>query len=228
MWHQFDNAEACARALTTDIRFLLEKTIIEKKQAVLAVSGGRSPIPIFTTLSKQNIDWTRVHIILVDERYVRPDHEDSNERLVRQYLLQDHAARARFTGLAYQTDTLDGDVDKANAELPDADIILLGMGDDGHIASLFAHANEFDQAMHISTDHQPRYAKISPPSAPHERISMTLAALQRADCLLLEIAGTTRRDVFERAAMQNSPDYPISYLLDSDWGGARVQTYWHP
>lgn len=230
MWHQFDNAKTCAQALATDIGFLLEKSIIEKDQAVLAVSGGRSPIPVFQELSKRDLDWSKVHIILVDERYVPVDHDDSNEKLVRQYLLQGPAARAHFTGLAHQTSSLDGDVDKANTQLPDADIVLLGMGDDGHMASLFAHAPEFAQAIKTTSNGTaaPRYARISPPRAPHDRISMTLAALQRAGCLFLEIAGTTRRDVYERAAMQNSPDYPISYVLDKNWPGARVQTYWHP
>lgn len=228
MWHQFDNARTCAEALATDICFLLEKAIIEKGQAVLAVSGGRSPVPVFKELSSRDINWEHVHIILVDERHVPPEHEDSNENLVRQHLLQDHAARASFTGLAFQTDSLQGDVDKANAELPDADIALLGMGADGHIASLFAHAPEYRQATDPRANGNDRYIAIRPKRAPHDRISMTLNALQRAGCLLLEISGTTRRDVFERAAMGNSPDYPVGHLLDRTWSGPRVQTYWYP
>lgn len=228
MWHQFDNAQDCAEALATDIRFLLEKTLIEKNQAVLAVSGGRSPIRLFETLSTHDIDWENVHVILVDERYVKPDHVDSNERLVREHLLQNHAAKATFTGLAYQTDSLDADVEHANSQLPDADIVILGMGDDGHIASLFAYAPQLRPALDLKSADNPRYVRISPPSAPYERISMTLSAMHRTGCLILEIAGPTRRDIFERASLRVSTDYPISYLLAKTWTGAPLQVYWHP
>lgn len=227
MWHQFDHAQACANALATDIRFLLEKTLIEKNHAVLAVSGGRSPILLFQALSTQDIDWENIHIILVDERYVQPDHPDSNEALVRQHLLQNHAAKATFTGLAFQTDSLANDVAHANCQLPEADIVLLGMGDDGHIASLFPYAPQLKQALSPMTD-SPRYAHISPPHARHERISMTLAGLYRADCLLLEIGGATRRDIFERASLRVSSDYAISHLLAKTWAGAPLQVYWYP
>lgn len=228
MWHQFDSAQTCTNAMVTDIRFLLEKSLIEKNQAVLAVSGGRSPILLFQALSTQNIDWKKVHVILVDERYVEPDHPDSNERLVREHLLQNHASRAGFTGLAHQTTSLTGDVKQANQQLPDADIAVLGMGDDGHTASLFAHAPQLDRALALNGPDRPRYTQISPPDAPHERISMTLASLQRAGCLMLAIQGVAKRDVFERASLRPSADYPISFLTAKSWSGARLQVYWHP
>src|SRR5690625_500926 len=120
MWHQFDNARTCAEALATDICFLLEKAIIEKGQAVLAVSGGRSPVPVFKELSSRDINWEHVHIILVDERHVPPEHEDSNENLVRQHLLQDHAARASFTRPACQTERMQRAVAHPNTAQPTA------------------------------------------------------------------------------------------------------------
>lgn len=228
MWHQFDSAQSSTNAMVADIRFLLEKSLIEKNRAVLAVSGGRSPVLLFQTLSTQDIDWEKAHVILVDERYVEPTHPDSNERLVREHLLQNHAASAEFTGLAHQTDSLEGDVEQANQVLPDADVIVLGMGDDGHTASLFAHAPQLERALALAGPDQPRYTQISPPDAPHERISMTLASLQRAGCLMLAIQGTAKRDVFERALLRRSADYPISFLTARSWPGARLQVYWNP
>lgn len=227
MWHQFDNAQACADALAADIRFMLEKTLIEKNHAVLAVSGGRSPVLLFQKLSIQDIAWENIHIILVDERYIEPDHDDSNEHLVRTHLLKNQAAKARFTGLAYQTDTLKNDVQQANAQLPDPDIAILGMGEDGHIASLFPYAPQLPSALKTGPN-EPRYTRISPPNAPYERISMTLAALHRADCLILEIAGPGRRHIFESASLRVSADAPISHVLTKNWSGARLQVYWHP
>lgn len=227
MWHQFDNAQGCTDALVTDIRFLLEKTLIQKNHAVLAVSGGRSPILLFQKLSTQDIAWDNVHIILVDERYVHPDHEDSNEYLVRRHLLQNHAARATFTGLAHQSDTLENDVQRANTQLPDPDIVVLGMGEDGHFASLFPYSPQLRSAMKIGPD-QPRYVHISPPRAPYERISMSLAAMHRAECLILEIAGASRHHIFERASVHVSADAPISHILAKSWTGAPLQVYWHP
>lgn len=228
MWHQFDNAQACTNAMVTDIRFLLEKALIEKNQAVLAVSGGRSPVHLFQALSTQDIEWGKIHVILVDERYVKPDHPDSNERLVRENLLQNRASKARFTGLAHQTESLSDDVKLANEHLPDADIVILGMGDDGHTASLFAHAPQLAEALAPNAPDRPRYVHISPSTAPHERISLTLASLQRAGCLILQIRGATKRDVLERASLRASTDYPISYLFAKSWPGAHLQIYWYP
>lgn len=228
MWHQFDNAQTWTNAMVTDIRFLLEKSLIEKNQAVLAVSGGRSPIPLFQALSTQDIDWGKIHVILVDERYVEADHSNSNERLVRKHLLQNHASKAKFTGLAHQTSSLSGDVKQANKTLPDADIIILGMGEDGHTASLFAHAPQLERALALNDPNSPRYIQISPQAAPYERISLTLASLQRASCLMLAIQGPTKRDIFERALLRPSTDYPISLLTAKSWSGARLQVYWYP
>lgn len=227
MWHQFDNAQTCVDALVTDIRYLLEKTLIEKNEAVLAVSGGRSPILLFQKLSQQDIEWEKIHIILVDERYIEPDHADSNERLVRTHLLQNFAAQALFTGLSHQTDSLQNDVKKANKVLPKPDLIILGMGEDGHIASLFPHAPQLEQALTLDSA-SPHYAHISPPTAPYERISMTLAGLQNTGCLILEIQGEIRRDAFERASLRVSTDSAVSHLLGKNWMGARLQVYWYP
>lgn len=228
MWHQFDDAQICTDALVADIRFLLEKTIIEKNQAVLAVSGGRSPAALFDALSRTDIGWDKVHVILVDERYVEPDHKDSNERLVREHLLQNYAAKAQFTGLAHQTPSLEDDVRQASQSLPEPDLIVLGMGDDGHIASLFPHAKQLPEGLATTDVTAARYIHVTPPDAPHERISMTLSAMQKADCLILEIQGPTKRDVLERASLRVSDDYPVSHLLSKAWAGAPLQIYWHP
>lgn len=227
MWHQFDDAQSATAALVADIRFMLEKMIIEKDHAVMAVSGGASPIPLFEALSEVDIEWHKIQIILVDERYVDPQDPDSNEGLVRRHLLRHHAAKAEFTGLVQQGKSLDEDVRLAN-KLPVPDLVILGMGEDGHMASLFPHAGQLTQALDTHGEAAARYTRLTPPKAPHERISMTLSALQQADCLILEIQGATKREVLERASLRVSDDYPISHLLGKSWTGARLQIYWHP
>src|SRR5690606_82450 len=134
----------CIDALTAEIAQAIMVRLKEAGSFTLAVSGGRSPIPLFERLATLELDWPRVHIQLVDERFVPPDHPDSNEGLVRRHLLVDNAAAADFHGL-YQADaSIEQAVAYANANLRPVDLAILGMGEDGHTASIFPGARQLD------------------------------------------------------------------------------------
>jgi 6-phosphogluconolactonase len=107
---------------------------------VLAVSGGKSPVPFFHALRSQPLDWSRVMITLVDERFVPADHPDSNAALVREHLLQDAAAAARFLPLVGDARDDVAELAAANAAYQHPTVAVLGMGEDGHTASLFPGA----------------------------------------------------------------------------------------
>ncbi|MEO8248064.1 MAG: 6-phosphogluconolactonase [Burkholderiales bacterium] len=200
--------------------------------ALLAVSGGRSPVPFFERLAAADLDWSRTVITLVDERLVAPTHEQSNERLVREHLLQQHAEAARFDGLmdAGEASDLAQRLDRLNRDAAPIDVAVLGMGEDGHTASLFKGAPEYAAAIDLANPD--RYCVIHPPippvDPPHPRISMTLAALLSADRLILAISGAAKREVFERAARQPRTDLPISLLLDAAKTKGKLDVYWHP
>ncbi|RTZ44537.1 6-phosphogluconolactonase [Candidimonas sp. SYP-B2681] len=223
MWHEFCNQETYLTTLVTDVSQFLKETVLVQGRAGLAVSGGKSPIPLFQRLSQTDIPWEKICITLVDERFVPPEHPESNEYLVRKFLLINRARRATFSGLASDSTSLESCVMQANSQNHKVDMAILGMGDDGHTASLFPAAAQLKRALDVHL--QDHYIHISPPAAPHERISMTLTALLSTQRLILAIAGSEKRAIFEQAAQQGSPAMPISYLITQT--GVPFDAYWH-
>jgi 6-phosphogluconolactonase len=223
--YRFADASARVAALAGRIARQLDDALSARGRAVLAVSGGRSPVPLFEALRGMPLDWSRVLVTLVDERLVAPTHPDSNEALVREHLLRERAAQARLLGLVDPAEPqLQHCVRLANQHAIAPDVVVLGMGDDGHTASLFAQAQGIEQAMDQNA--APTYVGLIPPRAPHARISMSLRALLAAPCLLLCIDGEVKRRVYESARSDDASAYPIARLLHHR--GTRLETYWSP
>jgi len=209
-WH-----EGVARRVAQCLR----AGIAERGVALLAVSGGRSPIGLFERLRVQPLAWDQVIVTLVDERWVPESHQDSNAALVQQHLLQGEAAQARFLPLFNAAATPhDGraDCDAALRALPlPFDCVLLGMGEDGHTASFFAGAPELSDALSPNT--AALCWPITPPAAPHARITLSLnALLHHSRQLILPIAGKAKRHVYDQAKIAANPAWPVSYVLDQD------------
>lgn len=213
---------ATSAAIAAHIANALRAAIAERGQASLAVSGGKSPIPVFEALRGQVLDWSRVTVVLVDERVVPHGHADSNTGLVQRHLLQGAAAQARFLPFFGEVTpqltavVLDALVDDATARIDTLpwplDVALLGMGEDGHTASLFPGAAGFARAM--ATDE--RLAWVVPDTAPHARLTFTLHALLSARELLLALAGKTKYAVYRRAREQADVALPVSLVLNQD------------
>lgn len=218
--------------LSQHIADALQHAIEQRGRALLAVSGGKSPIALFERLREQAVDWRAVTVILVDERCVPHDHADSNTALVRQHLLQGPAAAARFVPFfdelpagELNDETLSTLARRTNDRLAGLawplDVGVLGMGEDGHTASLFANAPGLDVA--LST--QDAVAWVRPPHAPHARLSLSLHALRSARALHLSIAGEVKRAVLAQAQQGIDPERPVSYVLQT---GAAPVHIWSP
>lgn len=222
-WHEFPSNAEYIQALVKDIANTLDQAVAEHGRAGLAVSGGRSPIPLFDALSQADLPWDAVHITLVDDRFVPPSHSDSNERLVRTHLLRNKAAAAHFTGLVTHPDNITACISQANQIKDVITVAILGMGDDGHTASLFPGTLQLTEG--LAPDTTDRYLHITPLQAQHERISMTLTAILSVERLILAISGGDKRHVLSRAAQGSNPALPISYVVNQT--GVPLDVYWH-
>ena len=208
-------------ALAQDIAARLQAAIDARGQAVLTVSGGKSPIALFEALRILPIPWHQVTITLADERCVANTHADSNALLVRSHLLKDQAQAARLVPMIADDLPLSTPAQMAAQAttslcvLGDADVLVLGMGTDGHTASLFPEAPNLPLAMDLMQ--APSCVAIElkhpPANAPHARISQNLSMLLRARHIVLPISGTDKLSVLASAKAQASLALPVSKLL---------------
>jgi len=216
-------------ALANTISKLLAKAIKEKGKASIAVSGGSTPKGLFSILSKSDIDWSKVTITLADERWVPLDSQDSNTRLVHENLIQNKAAAANFFHLK-QGETLcdetltDLNLAAKNSLLP-LDVLILGMGEDGHTASLFPCSEQIAQG--LDEENTDVLLSVEPKTAPHQRISFSFASLIASENVFLHLCGDNKQTVLNKALNGNDKfEMPIRAFLHHP--SLNTQIYWAP
>ena len=218
---QVPAAELNAR-LAQDIAQRLRTAIVTRGFAVLSVSGGKSPIALFEALRVQALDWAQVRVNLVDERCVPHTHPDSNAWLVRTHLLQDAAKEALFMDMTTDSPTPSCtpamQAQAASLALVDAgdcDVLVLGMGADGHTASLFPDAPNLSEALDMHNPHACVSIELAQPpaNAPYARITQTLAQILKARHIVLPLAGADKHHTLALAWQAPSQRYPISHVL---------------
>ncbi len=223
--HDFVDSDALAFALARAVASDLVRAIAARGTALLAVSGGRTPLKFFRALAQQQLAWDKVTITLVDERWVPPTHERSNAALVLANLLRGDAAAAKFTPL-YEPGASDPESALAEVSarigrlaLP-CDAVVLGMGDDGHTASFFPGGDHLAAA--LDPHGKARVLPMRAPGAGEPRITLTLPVLVDAHALYLHIEGTRKHEVLRAAESNDS--LPISAVLH--YARVPVQIYW--
>ncbi len=232
--HFFPDRNSLVAALGASCETLLGDAIKEKQRATLLVSGGSTPQPLYQQLSRADLDWSAIDIALVDERWVGADHSASNAAFIHKQLLQNKAANAHFTPMKTPANTATmGQVhcEQQYQQLSRPfDVTILGMGLDGHTASLFPHAQGLDKAMDTNSDQLCATINAEPSAVTGEfteRMSLTLAALLQSRQLHLLITGEEKLSVYRRAL--ENPDsrlMPISALLQQQQ--TPVLVYWAP
>lgn len=225
--HDFPAREALVEALARDIVDALERAIAAHGCASLAVSGGSTPGPLFDALSRIRLDWQRVVVMLVDERFVPPSSDRSNERLVRGRLLVGEARLARFMPLYAEGRSIGEAADMAEAGLaltaPRLDVAVLGMGADAHTASFFPDAPSLDAL--TDPDQPRRVMPVETASGGEPRLTLTMPVIAGAGFLALHVEGGEKRDVLDRALDSSDPRAPIARVADA---APHLKVYWAP
>ena len=226
-FHSHANENDWKTAISRVVADALRERLRSSVRPRLLVSGGTSPAPVFRALSQSSLDWGRVDIGLVDDRWLPPTDPDSNAHLVREKLLRGPARDARFELLVRPNRPIEIAVSAANLHAGHpADIILLGMGDDGHTASLFPRMRDLDRALttplaYIAVD----AAGCPGAGAWSRRISLTPAGLAPAGVRLLLIRGQQKRELLERVIAGTDPhEYPVRLAFTTP--GAVLQVHW--
>lgn len=230
--HLFKESESLINELYKVFVKSIEEEINVQGKATLLLSGGSTPGPLYQQLSTATLDWNKVDIALVDERWVDSEHLASNERLLRENLLINRAKNANFTGMKNpHTSSVAGSAEcnKSYSELSSPyTLCLLGMGPDGHTASLFPKAKGLIEALHISQYCTAINARPSATTGDYvERMTMTPWSIMQSKKIILLFTGKEKWSVFTQAQYSASPeDLPLSIFLQQD--KVDIDVYWAP
>lgn len=213
---RYPDLETLTDVLAQRVTAELREALAARGRAGLIVSGGKSPIKLFEALRTQTLDWSRVFVTLADERWVETDEATSNERLVRDVLLRDAAAAAHFAGLKNAAPTPELGAAAAWALLADwprpFDLVLLGMGDDGHTASLFPGSPHL--AMALDEAAAPGCIGMLATAAPVSRLSLNLSALLDSRRIVILITGAEKWLTYSRACGHGAvAEMPVRAVL---------------
>lgn len=225
--HSFENGPALAQALAEKVASALAESIAARGSATLAVSGGSTPKAFFEALSQKPLDWSQVSVTLVDERFVPADNPRSNHLLVATHLLKNAAAEADFVPL-YQPEA---DIEAAAAAATNAisdmgtplDVVILGMGADGHTASFFPGGNNLEDALDL--DLPPRVLTMEAAGAGEPRLTLSFSSMADAGLLIVHIEGAEKKAVLDKALSgTDEAEMPIRAVLQR--AETDVDIYW--
>lgn len=209
---EFENKALLENALVEKVVDCIQTAILKHGEARILLSGGSSPKLVYAKLSAQPLNWTKVKIGLVDERFVDVLNKDNNERMIRSTLCQNVAKNAALIGMVYDASNLQNNLELARMNYKifeeRIDLCLLGMGEDGHTASLFP-GDEYSEKL-LQSAEIGVFNTISP-NYPFNRITCSKEMLVRSENTILLIAGETKKKVLENAVVSQ---LPISYFVD--------------
>ncbi|RKF17050.1 6-phosphogluconolactonase [Roseovarius spongiae] len=219
---EYADAEMMSIALVGRIASDLRTALSNRDRALLVVPGGETPGPIFDDLCGARVEWDRVDVLLSDERWRPEAHIRSNTRLVRERLLVDGAAAANYLPMYARTETPEEAVDELAAAIEPClpiSVMLLGMGEDMHTASLFRGADNFERALDRDA---PILLPMRLDGEPEPRVTLAAHVLDGAMRKHLVITGDAKRKALEKARTMSPYDAPVAAVMDD------LEVHWAP
>jgi len=225
--NNFNTRNELDEALANNVANELSAAIATRGKASIAVSGGSTPKGFFKALSQIDLAWDKVTVTLADERWVEFESDASNTRLVHENLLQNKAKAATFfhikQGEMLSNDTLDTLNVAAKEQLLPLDVLILGMGEDGHTASLFPCSDQIQEG--LAVDNTNALMKVVPQTAPNDRITFTFSHLIQSKNIILHVCGESKKEVLDKAnASTDIAEMPIRAFLQNQ--DVTTQVYW--
>jgi 6-phosphogluconolactonase len=215
----YNDEESFNHSVESNVSYLLSKAIEERGQATFLVSAGNTPKSLYRSLSNADLFWDQVKVATVDERWVETDHTLSNEKLIRSNLLQNNAKNAVFHGMKTEAiharDALD-DINNTFASFnAPFDITVLGMGADGHTASLFPRANGLDESASLCQPVQMNNSEQT--TEVNERVTLTLTSLLQSKVIFLLLRGKEKLATYQKAMSGTDVfEMPIRAILQQN------------
>lgn len=232
--HFYDNREAMFDALTKRCQQALTQACADNGEASFMVSGGSTPAPLYKALAQQPLPWQQIKVALVDERWVGLESASSNQAFIQNSLLQHNASDATFipmkTAAATAKEGLQETTGQYDRLAQPWDVTILGMGGDGHTASIFPDCGGIEQALDAQSEQllsaiMAHRSKVTGDNL--ERITLSLAGLLKSRELILLITGDEKLNVYRQALEQTDPrKTPISAVLQQQQ--VPVHIFWSP
>ncbi len=216
-WWDYDDAAEMAEAVAGDVQFIIESALDARGGAVIALPGGKTPLPIYEKLSAAKLDWKKVTIVPTDDRLVPMGDPLSNITAIGKVFVPKGARVYPIT--SDRADDYKAAGRAADARLAELhwplDLCLLGVGGDGHTASIFP-GNDLDEALNGPKERRALGVMPDPlpPEAPVARVTLSLASIVSARALMIAVSGQAKRDVIEAAIAEGTGSpYPIGRVL---------------
>lgn len=233
-WHSAQNRTELAQRLVNVLLNCIDSAIEDKGLAVIALSGGSTPKPLFEALAKCDVDWSKVIITLVDERWVPLGHDLSNEAFLRKFLLSKLPTEVQFVSLYQSADSVAEsiplvlhnycEITASSLDKPrEFDAVVLGMGEDGHTASFFPDADNIAGLIDAANPNALLSCESASTQVP--RVTWSLPMLMNSSLLALHITGESKEKVFTKAAKAGDPQrLPIRAAIFKQ--GLPLQVYY--
>lgn len=215
---KYADAEMMMIEVAQEIASDLETALEANGKASFAVPGGTTPAPLFDVLCAADIDWENVTIVQTDERWVPDSSPRSNAKLIREHLLADRAAKAKFVSLYNHCETPSDEIEDTRTKVADLmplSVVLLGVGADMHTASLFPGGDNLALAIDPAA---PLVLPMQVASQAEPRITLTEPALNSAMHKHIVVTGDDKLNALQQAKGLSAMKAPVTRI----WGGARI------